>query len=101
MYKIEEENKQLKNKLEKKINEYEKYCSEYKDRLNKVYSEEEHWRVKLTDQEDKDHYLKNKERELQLLKKDMEQINDQEHSKIEELMAIIEKKSREMQDKEE
>jgi len=30
----------------------------------------------------------------------MEKINQQEHNKVEELMGIIEKKSREIQDKE-
>jgi len=101
VYKIEEENKQLKNKLEKMIAEYESYCSEYKDRLNKVYLEEEQWRSKLTIQEEKDQYLKNKEIELQNVKKNMEQINDQEHRKIEELMAIIDKKGKEIQEKDE
>jgi len=101
LYKIEEENKQLKNKLEKLIAEYESYCSEYKDRLNKVYLEEEHWRSKLTIQEEKDQYLKNKEIELQNVKIDMEHINDQEHSKIKELMAIIDKKGKEIQEKDE
>jgi len=61
----------------------------------------EHWRSKLTIQEEKDQYLKNKEIELQNVKKNMEQINDQEHRKIEELMAIIDKKGKEIQEKDE
>jgi len=55
----------------------------------------------LTTQEEKDQYLKNKERELQNVKIDMEHINDQEHSKIKELMAIIDKKGKEIQEKDE
>jgi hypothetical protein len=51
--------------------------------------------------EEREQHLIQKERELQNLKSEMDKINAQEHNKVEELMGIIEKKSREIQDKEE
>lgn len=40
---------ELKRQLENKINEYQNYCNEYKERYKKVISDEEILKSKFTD----------------------------------------------------
>lgn len=96
---LEQQNKDLKDKLERKIKEYERNCEDYKERLGKLAQEEEIWKNKNSLIHSNEECIKSREKILNEMQKDINNTHKLEKTKIENLMHIIESKSKENDEK--